>query len=375
MTGGGSGTGSANSYWSGDAENYPAVPYSSYDFNDCKSDINDYGNADMVRNCRLVSLRDLRMSSDYVRDKLKGYMNDLIGRGVAGFRVDAAKHMWPGDLQAIYDGLNDLRQDWFGSGKRPYVFQEVIDHGGEGVSHTEYLGLGRVTEFKYGKELSGVVRKLNGQKMAYLQNFGSGWGMMSPSSAVVFVDNHDNQRGHGGGSAVLTHKESSGYKMATAFKLAWSYGHVRIMSSYSFSDTEAGPPSYPVPINGDDTCGGGWMCEHRWRQIYNMVGFHNTVLGEPVTNWWSNGAQAIAFGRGSKGFIFFNNEDYPVSTTIYTGLPSGTYCDVISGAKSGSSCTGSSVVVDGSGNAHFIADNSGGSHDDPIIAIHVNEKL
>jgi alpha-amylase len=36
------------------------------------------------------------------------YLNDLIDIGVAGFRVDAAKHMWPEDISAIQDRLHDL---------------------------------------------------------------------------------------------------------------------------------------------------------------------------------------------------------------------------------------------------------------------------
>lgn len=38
-----------------------------------------------------------------------------------------------------------------------------------------------------------------------LSNWGEGWGFMPSDKAVVFVDNHDNQRGHGaGGSSILT---------------------------------------------------------------------------------------------------------------------------------------------------------------------------
>lgn len=56
-----------------------------------------------VRNCRLVGLRDLKMGTSWVRDKIIEYMNALIDLGVAGFRVDASKHMWPGDCQVIFD--------------------------------------------------------------------------------------------------------------------------------------------------------------------------------------------------------------------------------------------------------------------------------
>jgi alpha-amylase len=47
-----------------------------------------------VRNCWLVGLPDLQLGSAWVRDRIVDYMNDLISLGVAGFRVDAVKHMW-----------------------------------------------------------------------------------------------------------------------------------------------------------------------------------------------------------------------------------------------------------------------------------------
>jgi alpha-amylase len=54
-------------------------------------------------------------------------------------------------------------------------------------------------------------------------------------------------------------------------------------------------------LNSDLSCGGGWICEHRWRQIYNMVRFRNTAEGQSVQNWWDNGNNQIAFSRGNKG--------------------------------------------------------------------------
>jgi hypothetical protein len=51
----------------------------------------------------------------------------------------------------------------------------------------------------------------------------------------------------------------------------------------------------------DLTCGNGWICEHRWRQIYNMARFRNTAESKPVQNWWDNGSNQIAFSRGDKG--------------------------------------------------------------------------
>ena len=59
---------------------------------------------------------------------IKGYMGDTINLGVAGFRVDACKHMWPGDLEVIYGGLPNLNiRSGFRAGARPFIAQEVID--------------------------------------------------------------------------------------------------------------------------------------------------------------------------------------------------------------------------------------------------------
>lgn len=64
---------------------------------------------------------------------------------------------------------------------------------------------------------------------------------MDGNNALVFVDNHDNQRGHGaGGNSILTYKNSKQYKMAVAFMLAHPYGVPRLMSSFFFDDSEAG---------------------------------------------------------------------------------------------------------------------------------------
>ena len=57
-------------------------------------------------------------------------MGDTINLGVAGFRVDACKHMWPGDLEVIYGGLPNLNiRSGFRAGARPFIAQEVIDQG------------------------------------------------------------------------------------------------------------------------------------------------------------------------------------------------------------------------------------------------------
>ena len=53
---------------------------------------------------------------------------------------------------------------------------------------------------------------------------------------------------------------------------------------------------------------------------------------------------------------------------LQTGMPAGTYCDIISGNPGESPCSGTTVTVGSDGNAEiFIA----GGSEDPILAIHV----
>ncbi|XP_077954803.1 alpha-amylase-like [Gasterosteus aculeatus] len=390
----GEGTHSACGTWfSSDREDFPSVPYSQLDFNDykCKTsngNIQNYGDANQVRNCRLEGLLDLSLEKEYVRGKAADLLNKLIDMGVAGFRVDTCKHMWPGDLSAVFGRLRNLNTKWFPSGSRPFIVQEVIDLGGESISAKEYVHLGRVTEFKYGAKLGNIFRKWNGEKLSYTKNWGEAWGFMSNSNALVFVDNHDNQRGHGGGgSSIISFWDPKLHKMAVSYMLAHPYGLTRVMSSYRWDrhfvngkdqNDWMGPPSHSdgstksVPINADQTCGDGWVCEHRWRQIKNMVIFRNVVNGQPHSNWWDNQSNQVAFGRGNRGFIVFNNDDWNLDVTLNTGMPGGTYCDVISGEKKGSSCTGKQIQVGGDGRAHFKISNRDA---DPFVAIHANSKL
>jgi len=87
--------------------------------------LQDYNDTVQVRNCRLVALRDLNGARDWVRRRISVYMNQLIDAGVAGFRIDAAKHMWPRDIDAILDTLHRLNTHWFPANTAPYVYQEV----------------------------------------------------------------------------------------------------------------------------------------------------------------------------------------------------------------------------------------------------------
>jgi alpha-amylase len=343
---------------------YPGL-YIDADFHQCKHGIEDYGSRYEIQSCELATLPDLATESDYVRDRLTDYLQHLVDLGVGGFRIDAAKHIPADDLRIITDGLD-----------RPvFLFGEVINLSpSEVVSFAEYTDFAKVTEFRYSLELSRVFRE--GQ-VAWLEQFGEVWEMMPSADAVVFVDNHDNQRGHAAGDPI-THGDPELYRLANIFMLAWPYGYPQVMSSYAFSDADEGPPLHPSggvlpPHTASGECVDPWVCEHRWPAIRNMVGFRNATTDAPgIEHWWTNGANQIAFSRGDRGFVMINREDAATSARSFeTGLPAGMYCDVVSGAidPAHRSCSGLVIEVDTAGRAIFEV----GALD--AVAIHVESRI
>ena len=170
----------------------------------------------------------------------------------------------------------------------------MIDQGGEPITAGEYTGIGRVTEFKY---CFGVGENIN--SLRHLETIGSTWGYISPMSALTFTNNHDNQRGHGGGGHVVTFHNPWELKLATAFMMAHDYGEPRVMSSYEFNDSEQGPPG-SQPNAFPASCGNGWVCEHRWSAIANLAMFRGSVHGTNVQKWTNGPNNQIAFSRGNK---------------------------------------------------------------------------
>lgn len=319
----GSGTGVAGSAFGVDS--FPAVPYGYNDFNDCRSNITNYSDRYNVQNCRLVSLQDLRTGSEYVRQKIADYLNDLIALGVDGFRIDAAKHIPASDLVAIKQKLSDPDIYWV---------QEVIGAPGEPIQPSEYLGSGDAHEFAYARALKSAF---NGSiaNLEHIQN-----GLLPSANAGVFVDNHDTERN----GETMNYKWGAKYLLGNVFMLSYPYGSPSVYSGYTFTNTDAGAPGASGTSVPDANCGNSaWVCTQRMQEISGMVGFHNAVAGAPLTNWWDDGSNLVGYGRGNVGYVALNNSGSQVTHTFTTSLPAGSYCNVVSAGG----CAQSFTVVSG----------------------------
>ena len=335
MAGIGSGTGVAGSVYG--EYSYP-VPYTYDDFHHCGRHgddvIVDYQDLWEVQTCNLSILADLDTGKPAVQAKIAAYLNDLLSLGVSGFRLDAVKHIEHPEVSE-YLALMD---------SKPYIFQEVIDRGGEPINAMDYLDNGDVTEFKYPEALFAAFEH---RQLSTLSELGKGAGYLPADKAIVFVDNHDLQRGHAGGDKVLNYKNGALYDLANIFMLGWPYGYPKVMSSYYFEDTDAGPPA-SRPVAGG-VCTSDWVCEHRRASRTGMVGFRKATQGMPVANWHAHSDEVISFGRGDKGFIIINISTETIDGTFVTGMKGGEYCNVVAIGGSKDDCEGSEVRVDENG--------------------------
>jgi alpha-amylase len=341
---------------------YGGVHYTKYDYpglygpnnfhgptGQCPSadgNIDDFNNYTQVFKCELVSLSDLRTETDYVQNKLAGYLNKLLSYGVSGFRVDAAKHIGQTDLEEIFEKLHRTVD-----GERPYLALEVGTGSPGRISPQAFTGLGNVLGFDFAGQIESAFKSYTnpaGGNIGDLKYLGETSGLLPSDKSYAFVENHDTERN----GSTLSYKDGALNTLATEFMVAYGYGTASVYSGFDFVTGDDSPPADANGFVTDTTCGSGWECTDRIMGVANLVAWHNTAGNAPVTNWYDDAVNLIAFSRGHKAWISINNETTAQTHTFATGLPRGTYCDVIHGNVSHGHCSGPTVVVDAHGMAH-----------------------
>jgi len=324
---------------------YPDAGWRDADFHhkgdECTSSsggIEDFNNAQQVFNCELVGLADLDTGQDSVRDRLATYLNKLIGYGVSGFRVDAAKHVGQTDLDAIYSRLHDTQD-----GTRPYWALEVFGGGPGTLSPDAFTRSGDVLGLDGVKQLKSAFKSYpsNGTgSIATLKDFGEGSGLTPSDKTLSFVQNHDTERN---GDA-LSYKDGATNILATQYLLASGYGRPQVYAAFEWNTGDDSPPATADGLITDTDCGAGWSCTDRDAGVDALVRWHNAVGAATRADWWDDGANVISFRRG-KGWVAFNNDPAPHTIAVQTGLPKGSYRDLVGGGTVSVDRSGAATVT------------------------------
>ena len=315
--------GVGGSKYSAKDQSFPDAGYKKDDFHQDDRNIEHYNNAEEVWNRRLVGLLDLDTSKQNVRETLGKYFAHLLELGVAGFRIDAVKHISPTDMAAIKaeaakasgKSVNDI---WW--------MQETIGDPSEAkeIQPDQHLNEGEVNEFQYSYRLKSDFYG----SISNLKNITNG--LVPSDKASIFVTNWDTPRENY--VRTLTYKDGPSYELANAFMLGYPYGNPNIYSGYRFADghKDDGAPNATDTSVPDVNCSPktGWQCTQRWTSIRGMIGFFNAVNGAQVTNWQESDNNNIAFSREKKGFLAINNTPNAKRVLYKTDLPNGEYCNV-----------------------------------------------
>ncbi|WP_168626274.1 alpha-amylase family protein [Cryobacterium sp. BB307] len=308
--------------WAGSAfehYDYPGI-YGEADFHHCtdtaSGDILDYNDADQVQNCELLNLADLATETDHVRETLTAYLLDLLDLGVAGFRIDAAKHMPAEDVKAVVDALPD--------GTR--IMQEVIRASLEPITPEQYVGNGQVFEFTFARDLKSM---LDSAFIETADRVGPQYAQLASEDAIVFVTNHDTERN----GETLSYRDGDAYLLANIAMLAQPYGTPVLYSGYPFEDRNQGPPQDADGRVQDVDCDSGqWECLQRWAPIERMLAWRSAV-GDAAVQDVVKEDGVWAFYRGELGFVVLNSNTEPYEAELPTSLVPGRYVDAITGLE------------------------------------------
>lgn len=302
-------------------QSFPDAGYAKDDFHKSTENISTYRKAEIVWTHRLVGLLDLDTSNPHVQKTLGEYFAYMLKLGVAGFRVDAAKHMSPQDVKGIKAAAAEA------AGTTPdkiWWMQETIGFPEQDprIQPDQYLQTGEVNEFEYSYRLRNYF-------YGSIENLKHITDKLIPSKkAAIFVTNWDTERDNA--SRVLTYKDGKKYELANAFMLAYPYGTPNVFSGYEFTKRDEGAPGATQTSIPDVSCAkdSKWQCTQRLTSIRGMIGFYNAVRGTKVTNWQDDDDNNVAFSRGNKGFLAINNTEKPQKVSYKTDLPDGEYCNV-----------------------------------------------
>lgn len=314
-----------------------------------------------VTQCRLSGLPDLATETAAVRGAEAGYLNSMIEMGVDGFRLDSATEIGETDIAAIEGMLDDDTT----TGEPVTITQEVYP-GSSGqdsrLNPTSFEGEGAVTAIDY---TYAITDDFEEGDLAALSGFTP---ELPSADASTFVTNQDTERA---GSPSLSYANGAEYVLADEFLLAYGYGSPQIFSSFEYSDYNQGPPSASNGDVTDTVCGtGAWECTEQNSAIDAMVGWHNLALSSDaaVANWTTDGNGLVAFSRGDVAWIAIDNGSSAETATFPTGLPDGSYCDIVADTYNDGTCSGSGVVVaDGQATVTVPADGAVAIDADSVI--------
>jgi alpha-amylase len=272
-----------------------------------------------------------------------------------GFRIDTAKGVPPSDWEIIYSKVNKNYR-----GEKAFIHQEVMYPFSDN-SYKNYSSFGLISNFDYGVQIGKSFRNVDGQSTRLIPDF-IRTGILKSSESITLIENHDKERDYDGDTNYALSRINNAwwYKQAIAFNLLYPFGSPLIHSGFRITYINS---SYSVPISapmnsyGDlisigeiknNVCPDSWTCQHRWPEVAALVqtrSYLNKLIqpDTPLPDIYTEDRNRIYWSVLNKTFVAINsaqgNETAQTwSKFVQTGLPMGTYCNIMYAYSSGGKC-------------------------------------
>lgn len=253
------------------------------------------------------------------------FVNELLGLGVKGFRYDTAKHI--GVHSDPVDAASGVKVNDFwdvATGRKgvkgvklavPYdslfVYGEVLQD--RNVPEKEYADYFGQTASSYGH----VIREMLDKKSAAGLDVKSWHHEASPEFLTTWVESHD----------TYCNAHESAHLTPAQIRAAWVFLTARQNGVPLFFSRPAG--SSKENVWGDNVAGARGDGEFMHPDVKAVNKFRGDMVGQKEDLQISDNGQVLLVNRGKKGAAIVNLFDYANFVDLPTGLPDGTYKDVV----------------------------------------------
>lgn len=257
------------------------------------------------------------------------FVNELINMGVRGFRYDTAKHI--GVHSDPVDTASGVKENDFwdvATGRKavkgvklaiPYdslfVYGEVLQD--KNVPEAEYADYFGQTASSYGWVLREMLEKHSAKGMDLKDYYHSA----APEFLTTWVESHD----------TYANAHESAHLTDDQIRVGWVFLTARQNGTPLFFSRPAG--STRQNYYGDNVFGARGNDEFKHPEVVAVNKFRTAMDGQKEDIQVSDNGEVLLVNRGKKGAALVNVSRSANFVDLPTGLPNGTYTDVVYGKE------------------------------------------
>ncbi|MCH5217044.1 MAG: alpha-amylase [Muribaculaceae bacterium] len=291
--------------------------------------IRDYNDREQSTLMAMGNLPDVNTENPDFQKYYLEFVNDLLGLGVKGFRYDTAKHIGvhsdPVDTEAgvkendfwdVVTGRKSVKGVKLAvPADSLFIYGEILqDRNVPELEYAEYMGQ---TASSYGH----VLREMLDHRSADGIDIVSWYHTAAPEFLTTWVESHD----------TYANAHESAHLTDDQIRQAWVFLTARQNGTPLFFNRPAG--STRTNYYGNNVLGAMGNDEFMHPEVVAVNNFRKAMAGQKENIQIANDGVVLVVNRGKKGAAIVNLSTVAQKIDVPTGLPNGTYKDVVYGQE------------------------------------------